>query len=439
MKKTFLKIALAMLLAVSLLATTSCSLQDINKLLEMSGANQGNTDESGYITRDELDQLLAEIQQNVTVNGGDTYEDINITSQHEKNLLAASKGLLSAVSISSTFDVTYTNSWPSYSTYTQEKTTYGSGVIYKLDKIAGDAYIITNYHVVHYAGADTEDDISDNIKVYLYGMEYTQYGIPAVYIGGSPNYDIAVLKVSGSNTLKESNARAADFADSDEVSVLETAIAIGNPEAQGISATVGSVNVDSENLTMSAIVGQGTVTLRVMRIDAAVNGGNSGGGVFNDKGEVIGIVNAKITSSSIDNIGYAIPSNVAKNVADNVIYYDTLDPDNDAVYRIIMGVNVDVTRAYVEYDTETGKVHKREVVVISSVSSGSAADGALMEKDVINSITIDGVTYRVTRIHNVKDAMLAARNGSTVVINVTRNGTKMDVVVDVSKITPEPY
>jgi len=431
---------LALLLVVAVLATSSCSIADINGILSATNPDKSAQDgSSDYITEAELEELLSKIEQNVTVNEGDSYGDINITSQHEKNLLAASKGLLSSVSIASTFDVTYTSSWPSYSTYTQEKTTYGSGVIYKLDKSAGDAYIITNYHVVYYAGADTDDDISDEIKVYLYGMEYAEYAIGATYIGGSPNYDIAVLRVKGSNTIKESNARAAEFADSNDVSVLETAIAIGNPESLGISATVGSVNVDSEELTMSAIVGQGTVTLRVMRIDAAVNGGNSGGGLFNDKGEVIGIVNAKITSSSIDNIAYAIPSNVARNVADNIIYYDTINPDNDSVYRILMGVTVSVSRAYTEYDTETGKVHKREVVVISSVNEAGAASGKLMKDDVVNSITIDGVTHTVTRTHNVIDAMLAARTTSSVVINVTRGGVQMDVVINLSGVTPEAY
>ena len=58
----------------------------------------------------------------------------------------------------------------------------------------GSAYVVTNYHVVYDADSDTSDKISDEIYVFLYGMEYSQYGIPATYVGGSMNYDIAVLR-----------------------------------------------------------------------------------------------------------------------------------------------------------------------------------------------------------------------------------------------------
>jgi serine protease Do len=175
-----------------------------------------------------------------------------------------------------------------------------------------------------------------------------------------------------------------------------------------------------------------SISLRCIRIDAAVNSGNSGGGLFNDKGELIGIVNAKLSDTSVDNIGYAIPSNVAKAVADNIIHYcDGTDKEN--VYRCMLRVGVGATAAYTKYDTETGKIYKFERVVISSIEEGSPVTDLLVEKDVINSITIDGVKHDVTRTFHVIDSMLNARVGSTVVINVTRAGETFDVTIPITE------
>ena len=425
MKRTLRITVFTIITVCAILFTTSCAL-----------FFPSSTDTSDLMTKDEVNKLIAGLEQNVTVNGGDSY-NVTINSTDSKNLLAASKALLSAVSITCTFKVTVNTIFGTPTT--QEVQTAGAGVIYQLDKENGDAYIITNYHVVYYSGANTEDDICDNIKVYLYGQEYEQYAIYADYIGGSQNYDIAVLKVKNSNVLRESNAVAAEFSDSNDVCVLDTAIAIGNPAAIGISATVGSINVDSENLTMTSIDGKGRVTLRVMRIDTAINGGNSGGGLFNDTGKLIGIVNAKISDSSIDNIGYAIPSNVAKNVADNIIYYDKQNPDNDCVYRILIGVSVGIASARTEYDTETGKVHKIEDVKIESVTVGGVSDGKLVAGDIVRSVVIDGITYEIVRTFNVIDVMLNARATSTVTFNVERNGEMISVNFDLSGVTPSEY
>ena len=361
----------------------------------------------------------------INVEGGPIYEKIEINSNSDKNLLAASRALLSAVSVRCAFENQDGNTGGSA----------GSGVIYKLDKEKGDAYVITNYHVVYSANSTAKDGISNNINLYLYGMEYmaegnVSYAIPATYVGGSMSYDIAVLKVRASTVLMESNAMAATFADSDKVSILETAIAIGNPGNGGLSATVGCINVDSENIDVKFDTSSGkkAVSLRVMRTDAAVNSGNSGGGLFNDKGELIGIVNAKDADMSVDNIGYAIPSNVAKAIAENAIYYN-----DGTVKRCLLGITVGSAKYWTEYDTETGKIQRFEKVVISELTSTSAVKDTMKVGDVINSITVDGVTHEVTRIHHVVDAMLYARVGSTVITNVTRDGVKMDIPTTITK------
>ena len=413
MKKKILSVFLVLMLLLSSL--TSCIIMD--------------TDDDDSETKP---QPGADGDVTINVDGGPSYENININSGANKNLLAASKALLSAVSVRCAFEE-YEYTWGS-ATGTKDTMSAGSGVIYKLDKNKGDAYIITNYHVVYNGNANTSNCISNDINVYLYGMEMMTnggdtYAIPAVYVGGSMNYDIAVLKVTASTVLMESNARAADIADSDDITILDTAIAIGNPGGSGISATVGCVNVDSEEITVQFEEKNGakTVELRVLRTDAAVNSGNSGGGLFNDNGELIGIVNAKDSDELVDNIGYAIPSNVAKAIADNAIHYS-----DGTVKRCLLGITVGVSRYYTVYDTETGKLHKMEEVVISELSSTSGAKGLIEVGDIINHITVDGVKHDVTRIYHVVDSMLYARVGSAVTVNVTRNGVATDISVPIT-------
>ncbi len=77
----------------------------------------------------------------------------------------------------------------------------GSGVIYRIDE-DGSAYVITNHHVVYENDSTAENHISNDISIFLYGMEGSNYAIPAVYVGGSQNYDIAVLKIENNSILK---------------------------------------------------------------------------------------------------------------------------------------------------------------------------------------------------------------------------------------------
>ena len=409
---SIISLVTTIMLCISL---SSCALMDALLDSGTTGGNNNNSLPNG----------------NITVEGGDSY-DVTINNPEANiNVLAASKGLLSAVSIVCVHDV-YQYGVGGIAT-TSKAYFSGAGVIYKLDKNRGEAYIITNYHVVYEGTSTSLNQISQDITVYLYGQESSDYGIKATYIGGSMNYDLAVLKVENSKVLMESNAQAVSISDSDKLNVLDTAIAIGNPEGAGLSATVGYINVDSEYITLSMNTPQGTkdIDLRVMRLDAAVNSGNSGGGLFNDTGELIGIVNAKSGDTKVDNIGYAIPSNVVRAVADNIIHY--CDKTNkESVYRVLLGVTVTPSKQYTVYDPETGTLEKREEVSVSEVSQGGGVAGLLQSGDIINSITIDGVTHEVYRLHHVVDSMLDARVGSSVVMNITRNGTAMDVTVEIT-------
>ena len=244
------------------------------------------------------------------------------------------------------------------------------------------------------------------------------------------NYDLAVLKIDGSRILAQSNAMAVSFADSDEVAVLDRAVAIGNPEALGISATLGHVNVQSEYITMEGADGATDIQIRVMRMDTPVNSGNSGGGLFNSKGELIGVVNAKLNNT--DNLGYAIPSNFVKSVAENILYYcDGTKQEN--VYRCYLGITVSASKLYTVYDSESGVVHKREEVSVVNVDNDGLANGVVRNGDIVNSITIDGTKHDVDKMYIVTDSMLDARVGSTVIVNVTRDGKIMDLTIVITE------
>ena len=295
----------------------------------------------------------------------------------------------------------------------------GSGVIYSIDKEKGDAYIITNCHVIYGSGKTASKDI----KVYLYGMELSSYAIPATYIGGSVTYDIAVIKITGSEVLKNSYATAVEFASSDNVRVFDKVYAVGNAEGAGLSATEGIVSVTSENINLSGADGS-TISLRVMRIDAAVNHGNSGGGLYDEDGKFIGIVSAKEVSEDIDNMGYAIPSDLVKKVADSIIRQ--CDGTTTQITKALMGITITAYVSGLEID-KNGDVYQVELVEVTEISQGSLADGKVIVGDTINYITVDGVKTNVTRIHHVTEAMLGAQVGSKVVLNVNRGGEAINI------------
>ena len=369
-------------------------------------------------------------------NGADGSDgSLTITGSGNSISVASSKGLRSAVSIVCKFQATVQQGgWRpgSSGTTTKNYSSAGSGVIYKVDKNEGDAFIITNYHVVYDASSNTENGISDDIKVYIYGSEIEEKAIEATYVGGSLYYDIAVLRIEDSEILKASSVCAVDVADSDKIVVGDSAIAIGNAQGLGISSTAGVVSVDSEYITMTAADGKTSVSFRVMRVDTAVNSGNSGGGLYNDEGNLIGIVNAKIVYDGVENIGYAIPSNVAASIAENIIDY-CYGTDIERVQRAIIGITVSTSDSKAVFDSNTGLIAIQETVSIYEISSGSLAEGVLQADDVIVSATVNGNVTEITRQHHAIDMMLDMRVGDVVTLNILRGGEEKTISITITE------
>lgn len=410
-KQNIIRLIAAMILTVTLMLSLSSCVLDLGvlgELLDIYFSDENNQDNGG------------EGENN---NGGGTAGD-NITSENYGEFYPGSgtgsiegldpkvRTLLSSVSMISRFG---------------SSEGLASGIIYKLDKEKGDAYILTNYHTVYLSGYGR----ASSIELYLYGMHLAPYKINATFVGGSVTNDIAVLKVTGSEVLKNSYAVAADLGDSEAVRVFDRVYVVGNAEGMGMAATEGIVNVESETIELLG-ADNSEISPRVMRVDAAVNHGNSGGGVYDENGRVVGVVVAKEVVADIDNMGYAIPINLAVRIAENVIA-NCDGQSNTKAQKPLMGITITSYVSGLEISPEGDEIYQVNLVEVIEVSQGSLALGKVSVGDVINSITIDGRTYRVSRVHHVTEAMFEAREGSVVTLNITRGDKTVEVSLTITK------
>ncbi len=313
---------------------------------------------------------------------------------------------------------------------TPEKNYYssaGAGVIIDLDKETGDALIVTNYHVIYDSTSSAKDGISESIYLYTYGAlngfnpqtgDEVGDGMKATFVGGAMHYDIALLRISGNEFLKNSLATQAEFSVSDEVTVGEKVFAIGNPDGAGIAVTEGIISVESEYITMTSADGSKyTVDYRVMRTDAAINSGNSGGALFNAQGELIGITNAKNASSEVDNMGYALHGAQVKNLCQNLLRNEKLYGDG-SLRVATLGITVTIINSEAYY-AEDGRLSIREEFQVYSVADRTAAAGIVQAMDTIKAIRInDGEWMTFTRQYQLIDRLLTVAKGDTVTLKV---------------------
>ena len=419
---------LAALLAICLVLQTVSLLggKDANQLV---GAQINDKGELVVTYEDGTTENLGVV---VGKNGNDGVDGTTtIVNGEEASAVGITQGLRSSVSIFCTF--TQESKWGNFGGTGSASEYYsaGSGVIYQLNQAAGDAIIITNYHVVFDADSRAENGIAEKIQVYLYGSEITGMELEATYVGGSMYYDLAVLQVKGSDVLKNSDATAVSLGNSDLLQVGSTAIAIGNAEGSGISTTSGVVSIPSEYITMTASDGMTSVNYRVIRVDTAVNSGNSGGGLFDTNGKLIGIVNAKTIESGVENIGYALPVAVVEAVVNNILDY-CLDQENENVMRPMLGVTVQVVASRAVYDSETGLLTIQDTVQVQSVEKEQL--GKVFEAgDILVSATLNGVTKPLTRQHHLIDLLVTARVGDVVEFVVQRGGQEVTLSVTIDE------
>ncbi len=347
------------------------------------------------------------------------YLSYDLSADFGYNVDILQRNILSTVSVYCAFSVKAIGE-----TGSKTSLSAGSGVIVDLDKENGNATVITNYHVVY--DADSTEKISEDICLYLYGGKggYDEdgslggvSGIHASYVGGAMNYDIAVLRVQNSEILKQSVAEEAKIGNSETLTVGERVFAIGNAEGEGISVTEGVLSVDSESIDLTAADEKSTVSFRVMRTDAALNHGNSGGPLFNAKGQLIGINNAKKVEDEVDAMGYSLPITQVMYVVDNIL-------DNGGVVkRAMFGITVETVDSKAVWDEQRDRVKIVETIRVAEITENSISENKFKIGDKILSIQVaDGEIKDVERNFHVIDRMLSVRLNDTVKVTVLRDG-----------------
>ena len=251
----------------------------------------------------------------------------------------------------------------------------GSGII--IGKNDTELLIVTNYHVIE--DADTLSASFIDNQVY-----------EAVAKGTNPENDLAVIAVPlesiSDDTMNQ--IAIATIGDSDEMNVGEQVVAIGNALGYGQSVTTGIVS--ALNRSISSETGNESESLTYIQTDAAINPGNSGGALLNMKGEVIGINSAKLSSTEIEGMGYAIPTSRASDIIERLMN-QTTRTKVDASEQGTIGIQgIDVTsEIQAAYQIPQG-------IYISKITSGSAAEAAgIRPGSVLTTFdgqTISGVT-----------------------------------------------
>lgn len=271
----------------------------------------------------------------------------------------------------------------------------GSGVV-----ISDKGYIATNNHVI--SGAQ-------QIQVTLAsGAVYS-----AKVVGTDTTTDLAVIKLDN----PPSDLKVAEFADSDNLAVGEAVMAIGNPLGYDDTATTGIVSALNRPVTVTDDDNNAIVT-NAVQIDAAINPGNSGGPTFNAAGQVIGI-NSSIASTASSSgtagsigIGFAIPSNLVKRVANEII-------DNGSVKHVVLGITI--KSSSVEADGVT-----RGCAQVQAVTDGGPASKAGVKAgDSIVAFNGKAVNNNYSLLGYVR----AAAMGDKVKLTVVRGGNTMDLEV----------
>ena len=263
----------------------------------------------------------------------------------------------------------------------------GSGVI-----ISEDGYIVTNNHVV--SGATS-------LKVTT--TDGTEYD--ASVVGKDSQTDLAVIKVDANNL------QPATLGDSDILQVGDPAIAIGNPLGElGGTVTTGIISATDRQITID------DETMTLLQTDAAINPGNSGGGLFNADGNLIGIVNAKESSTGIEGLGFAIPITPAQDIITELMQ------NGSVTSRPALNVSL-----YDYTSNNQGQYSKYEdgCYIVQIVKNGAADKAGLKQNDRI--ISFDGEQIQSTS--DVKNVLKKHKIGDTVKMAVERDSKKVTVEI----------
>lgn len=270
---------------------------------------------------------------------------------------------------------------------------YGTGVI-----LTSDGYVLTNAHVVEGA---------DRIRVTTHGG--TRYD--ATVVGSDESTDIAVVKIDASGLS------AAEFGDSTRVLVGQTAIVIGNPLGTNLAETltVGVISATERTVTLNSTI------MTLIQTDASVSPGNSGGPLLNSQGQIVGIINSKVSEDDVEGIGFAIPANTALSVAQDFMDYGYI------ASRPMLGITVQsMDQETADYYKETYGEEYAVGITVTEVSPGSCAEtGGVQVGDKI-------LAFNGTAVNNAGELNYLKEKcqvGDTVILTVERAEVSLNLTI----------
>ena len=337
-----------------------------------------------------------------------SYKNENSTTQAVNKVKDAVVSIITYSSSSSRQSSVFNGDETNSDSDNQQIASEGSGVIYKKDD--KDAYLVTNTHVIN--GASKVDiRLADGTKV------------PGEIVGSDTFSDIAVVKISS-----EKVTTVAEFGDSSQLSVGETAIAIGSPLGSEYANTVtqGIISSLNRNVSLKSEDGQ-AISTKAIQTDTAINPGNSGGPLVNIQGQVIGITSSKIASNggtSVEGLGFAIPSNDAQNIIKQ------LESDGK-VTRPALGIQMvnlsnvgasDLRKLNIPSGLTSG-------VVVRSVQNNMPANGHLQKYDVITKVD----DKEIASSTDLQHALYTHAIGDTIKVTYYRNGKEETTSIKLDK------
>lgn len=274
----------------------------------------------------------------------------------------------------------------------------GSGIIYK-----EDGYIITNYHVI-------ESAINNSTAKVVVTFANSEEEVDAKIIGGDKTTDLAVIKI------EKTGLTAAKIGKSSDLKVGELAVAIGNPLGQEFagSVTVGYVSALNRKITTDGR------TYKLIQTDAAINPGNSGGALVNSKGEVIGINTVKIGATEVEGLGFAIPTDDAITIIDELM-------SKGQIERPLIGISG------IDLDSTTAKRNNlQEGIYIAQVASNSPASQAGLQKgDIIIGVD-DKETKTMEQLNEYKNTK---KIGDKIKLKIVRASKEQEVELTLASDT----
>lgn len=346
---------------------------------------------------DALEQSVAQLQAQPALGQGNPLAASVADAEQSEVPASAVYDMACQQVVGVTSEVNYTN----FFGMTTSSAVSGSGFI-----VSENGYIITNYHVIERAYTSGQD-----VTVILH--DGTRYS--AAIIGVEEGNDIAVLKIDAANLS------AAAFGDSDSLSVGETVYAVGNPLGElEFSMSTGHVSA----LDRAIKTGESADPINMFQIDAAVNSGNSGGPVYNARGEVIGVVTAKYSDTGVEGIGFAIPINDASSIAHDLV------TKGYVTGKAYMGVRLDE-----RYNSLYSQYYGMPLgAYVYSVDAGSSAEAAgIQPGDIITQL---GET-QISSYSDLRTAVKHFSAGDTAELTLYRAGESMTLSITFGELKPD--